>query len=206
MTQKIINIGTAADKGNGDPIRTAFTKVNENFTELFNHVSAGVTLGNIPPTTPGVGDLWWDTTSGRLYVYYNSAWIDASPVDGEGISSTNELVNGNKNVSLASTGIITLPSSSYLESTDTNLKVGAQGTITIRSNAASNLTTKAWVFGTNGRTMFPAATVPEHSYGTTGDKAGMVAFDATYIYYCTADYVNNTTDIWKRVALDATPW
>ena len=34
MTQKLILTGTA-DKGNGDPIRTAFTKVNDNFTELY---------------------------------------------------------------------------------------------------------------------------------------------------------------------------
>ena len=35
MAQQIINIGhTANDKG-GDPIRTAFNKVNENFTELY---------------------------------------------------------------------------------------------------------------------------------------------------------------------------
>ena len=34
MTKQIINIGTA-DKGNGDPLRTAFTKVNENFDELY---------------------------------------------------------------------------------------------------------------------------------------------------------------------------
>ncbi len=35
MTKQIINIGTA-DQGNGDPLRTAFNKVNENFTELYN--------------------------------------------------------------------------------------------------------------------------------------------------------------------------
>jgi hypothetical protein len=40
MTQRIINLGTP-DKGNGDPLRTAFSKVNDNFTELYNYV--GVT-------------------------------------------------------------------------------------------------------------------------------------------------------------------
>lgn len=37
MTQQIINVGIA-DKGNGDPLRTAFTKVNENFTELYAYL------------------------------------------------------------------------------------------------------------------------------------------------------------------------
>lgn len=83
MSQQIINLGTA-DKGNGDVLRTAFTKVNENFAELYNHVSAGVEAGATAPTDPGEGDLWWDSESGRLYVYYGTAWVDASPVDGVG--------------------------------------------------------------------------------------------------------------------------
>lgn len=95
MAQQIINTGVA-DKGNGDPIRTAFTKVNANFTELFNHVSAGVVIGTTPPEAPGEGDLWWDPESGRMYVSYEANWVDASPVDGVG--ATNDLgkfiVNG----------------------------------------------------------------------------------------------------------------
>ena len=63
-----------------------------------------------------------------------------------------------------------------------------------------------WKFDANGRTTFPASPVPAHSYGDIGDVAGMVAFDSTYIYYCTANYANSSTNIWKRVALDATSW
>jgi len=36
MAQEIINIGTTPNDGTGDPLRTAFTKVNENFTELYD--------------------------------------------------------------------------------------------------------------------------------------------------------------------------
>lgn len=38
MAQRIINIGDAANDGTGDPIRDAFTKANENFTELYASV------------------------------------------------------------------------------------------------------------------------------------------------------------------------
>lgn len=107
MSQQTINIGTA-DKGDGDPLRIAFTKVNSNFAELYNHVSAGVTSGDTAPTDPGEGDLWWDSVSGRLFVFYNT-WVDASPVDGVGISSTNELVNGAHTVTLETTGTLTMP-------------------------------------------------------------------------------------------------
>lgn len=37
MTQQTINVGATANDANGDPIRTAFTKVNANFTELYNN-------------------------------------------------------------------------------------------------------------------------------------------------------------------------
>ena len=36
MTQRIINIGATANDKTGDPLRTAFNKINENFTELYN--------------------------------------------------------------------------------------------------------------------------------------------------------------------------
>lgn len=35
MTQEIINIGAQANDGEGDPLRTAFAKINNNFTQLF---------------------------------------------------------------------------------------------------------------------------------------------------------------------------
>jgi hypothetical protein len=34
MAKQLINLGVA-DKGNGDPLRTAFNKVNSNFNELY---------------------------------------------------------------------------------------------------------------------------------------------------------------------------
>lgn len=40
MTKQIVNLGVA-NKGNGDPIRTAFDKVNQNFTELYNAIGLG---------------------------------------------------------------------------------------------------------------------------------------------------------------------
>ena len=36
MTQEIINIGAAPNDGEGDPLRTAFEKVNNNFTQLYS--------------------------------------------------------------------------------------------------------------------------------------------------------------------------
>lgn len=42
MTKQTINIGNVANDGTGDTLRTAFDKVNDNFTELYN--SAVITV------------------------------------------------------------------------------------------------------------------------------------------------------------------
>jgi len=47
---------------------------------------------------------------------------------------------------------------------------------------------------------------PTHSYGQAGDTAGMISWDATYFYFCTANYVNTSTNIWKRTAHGAGTW
>jgi hypothetical protein len=62
------------------------------------------------------------------------------------------------NWAFGTNGVLTLPSSSYLESSDNNLKVGAQGSVTIRSNAASGAGLKAWTFGTDGNLTLPTNT------------------------------------------------
>ena len=46
---------------------------------------------------------------------------------------------------------------------------------------------------------------PASSIGAVGDKAKEIAFDANYIYYCTADY-DSVTNIWKRVAWSGDTW
>lgn len=45
MAQQVIGIGTTLNDGTGDPIRTAFSKTNDNFTELYATVAAQQPLG-----------------------------------------------------------------------------------------------------------------------------------------------------------------
>lgn len=46
---------------------------------------------------------------------------------------------------------------------------------------------------------------PADPAGTVGDTAGMIAFDDQYLYVCLADF-DTSTEIWRRVAFDTTPW
>ena len=53
MAKQTINIGTSANDGTGDPLRTAMDKTNDNFTELYNG-AGGVADGAV--TTAKLAD------------------------------------------------------------------------------------------------------------------------------------------------------
>jgi len=43
------------------------------------HLASSSYMGQTPPTSPRENTLWYDEISGRLYIRYNGAWVDASP-------------------------------------------------------------------------------------------------------------------------------
>ena len=59
-------------------------------------------------TTPtgSTSTLWYDTVGGRSYVYYDSGWVDASPMPAV---DTTQLTNNGYSLSLDSAGIVNLP-------------------------------------------------------------------------------------------------
>lgn len=64
MAREVINIGTVANDGLGDPIRTSFSKCNNNFSELYSRLQ-----DTVPPTQIGrPGD-----TAGMIAIGTNQA-------------------------------------------------------------------------------------------------------------------------------------
>ena len=53
MAQQTINIGSSANDGTGDPLRTAFDKINDNFSELYGSTAEANDL--IEDSTPQLG-------------------------------------------------------------------------------------------------------------------------------------------------------
>ena len=92
MAKKTVNIGTSANKGNGDPLRTAFSKINDNFDELYAQTGDDV---QIPAQATHTGKFL--TTNGTTL-----SWASG---DGD------RLVKGVHTVSLGSDGVLTLPAS-----------------------------------------------------------------------------------------------
>ena len=75
MAQQIINVGSQPDNGDGDPLRTAFVKTNENFTEIYqagpvgsniqianNTISTSQVNGNIILAPRGIGVVQTNST------------------------------------------------------------------------------------------------------------------------------------------------
>ena len=60
MSQQIIDIGSSAGAGDGDELRTAFDKVNQNFTELYSGNISANTVTSVAGRTGDVELTWLD--------------------------------------------------------------------------------------------------------------------------------------------------
>ena len=154
MTQQIIDVGANANDGTGEPLREAFTAVNDNFTEIYtagpvgsqvkisgNVVTTTVTnlgltlagngIGNIQanstvvPGTSGVYDLG---APGRTFQYIYGDYLVGNGALITGISAGSSIINGNSNV---------------IVSANSNVTVGVSGV----SNVAVFATTGEYVTG-----------------------------------------------------------
>lgn len=157
------------------------------------------TAANWTSTNPVLaqGEVGYDLTSGKMKV-------------GNGTSTWTQLAYFNDGSFSGSYADLTdkpvLFSGSYTDLTDTP---------TLFSGSYSDLTDKPALFSGSyaDLTNIPdhsgyvvKASAPLTSKGAEGDTVGLVAFDSIYAYYCTGDYTDGTTDIWKRVAWAVETW
>lgn len=66
MAQEVINVGTTPNDGTGDPLRTAYTKCNSNFGELYSRFQVAVPVSAIGSTGDSAGMYACDNS----YFYY----------------------------------------------------------------------------------------------------------------------------------------
>ena len=104
MSQLYINVGPEPNDGLGDPIRTAFTKTNTNFSTLFS-----IPQSSPPPTLIGSpGDFAGMYAYSASYFYYCFGAYDGvstiwSQIEQAGNISATQIVNGNSSVTIPST-------------------------------------------------------------------------------------------------------
>jgi hypothetical protein len=99
VARQVIDLGTSPNRGDGDPLRTAFDKVNDNFAELYagNFASPTETASNLIPDADaiynlGSADNQWADLHVADFIYLGGARleVDASNnlrVDGVAIAA-----------------------------------------------------------------------------------------------------------------------
>ena len=78
-TLKELSDALGGDANFATTITNQLTTIQNDITTLQSGTGASVTVSTTAPTSPATGDLWYDETDGRTYVYNASAWVDASP-------------------------------------------------------------------------------------------------------------------------------
>jgi hypothetical protein len=141
MTQQIINVGTA-DKGDGDPLRTAFTKVNANFTEVYNILN-NQTQGTIQ-TTDIIGSVFADDSTllvdgvgGKLVGPIQTSVANVSITGGTNGQVLTTNGSGTLSWTSSSSGI-TASSSDILTNKTINIATGQGNTFQIQGNSITS--------------------------------------------------------------------
>ena len=143
----------------------------------------GAAVSDTPPDNPTTGELWYNTDTGRLYVRYDTNWVDASPAGGSGGGG-----GGNVTYNVAAVFQDSVPPGSANSSTLW------YDTVSGRSYVYYD---DFWVEASPQSAGITVTTPPLHS--TSTGFIGNIAYDSTYMYICVG------TSTWKRVNL-ASDW
>jgi hypothetical protein len=86
MAKQAIGIGTTANDGSGDPIRTGGDKINDNFNEIYSHLGGDtlpstIKIVNRTPTNTGQsGDVAGLLTHDNTHLYICTGPYDGSTI------------------------------------------------------------------------------------------------------------------------------
>ena len=150
MAQQIIITGNSASDGNGDPLRTAFTKINSNFTELYSG-NVQVTAANIRVYTVAgrVGNITLSVNdvAGAASVGYvnNAISANLANINGLTINTINaNVAAANLTISNHSSRINALESNSAAQALQINNLVSVKANVSyVDSSISSALSNSA---------------------------------------------------------------
>ena len=121
MAQQNINIGTSANKGDGDPLRTAFDKINDNFDELYLKVG-NLETGGVTVTT---GDI-----KGSVFADDSTVLVDGvnGTINASALSGTFPVIDGSNITNL------TIPAQTFASLTGKPTTLAGYGITDATSN------------------------------------------------------------------------
>jgi len=205
MAKQTINIGTSANKGDGDPIRTAFDKVNDNFDELYSDVAALSGAGNSTVDLQANvfaddSTLLVDAINGAIPAANLSGALPA--IDGSaltGVASAFSDLTGTP-TTVAGYGITDAFDGAFSSLTGTPTTVAGYGITDAFDGAFSSLTGTPTTVAGYGITDYGVFTGTEEAFATLTGATGTVVHDCDngHIFYHTtpaADWTANFTNL-----------
>ena len=135
MAKTVINVGSAANDGTGDPLRTAFQSTNSNFNELYSLLGDGSSLA-----------ISGDATLSSGTVTISNDAIDYEKIDDE--FSTLDVITpaATVDIDFDAAQIFTLTPSASTTFNITNPKVGVTKTIIV-TGTGNSYTADTWTVG-----------------------------------------------------------
>lgn len=143
-------------------------------------VGGGATVSNTAPSSPSVGDFWFDSTDATTYVYYDSSWVAVGPAIPDQIG---ELIEAKGDLIVANTA-----------STATRLGVGTNGYY-LKANS-STATGLEWSSFNEITLNYPLLNAPRENWVVDGDGASgtvSIATNQGSAWYFTANATGNWT-------------
>ena len=224
MARQDINIGSNANDGTGDDLRTAMQKINTNFTELYaeTSVDSGITIsGNTISSNRSDDDIVFEP-SGVGAVRFPAVTINDNAITGTrsnedltiAASGTGNLILGSLRVngttiSSDDSSKITISENVDITGTLQVNEINSADSTAIQINDGVNIsgiTNTATLFVNDDNITIARRwnddSTRASSVGKSGDTAGMIAWEDDAVYVCTANY-DGSTQIWRRAAISA---
>jgi len=224
MAQQNINIGSNANDGTGDDLRTAMQKINTNFTELYaeTSVDSGITIsGNTISSNRSDDDIVFEP-AGVGAVRFPAVTINDNAITGTrsnedltiAASGTGNLILGNLRVngttiSSDDSSKITISENVDITGTLQVNEINSADSTAIQINDGVNIsgiTNTATLFVNDDNITIARRwnddSTRASSVGKSGDTVGMIAWEDDAVYVCTANY-DGSTQIWRRAAISA---
>ena len=210
MAKQTINIGSAANDGTGDPLRTAMDKINDNFDEVYSsYVATGsITVGNSTVNTvvSNTGGFTSGNTTSNVVANSSIIKIGNSSINATANSSTLLVSNSTVRVSVNSSAIlvgnstvntsVNSSSISFVNSTSlstinasavtfgnstVNTFVNSSSIVVRSANVVTNtFNVGSFVDGANGYTYLPNGFKLNWGWVSANSSAGNVTFTAAY--------------------------
>jgi len=176
MAKQSVNLGSSANDGTGDPLRTAFDKINDNFDELYLYSTAtadnNITItGNTIATDNTNGNITIDPNgTGRLIIATGAEIRVTDHVD-------NGIVFSDTNGDLSFSGALTFDGSTL--ATTGSLTVNNR--LRIQGNVISSMITNDDIdIDPSGTGKINYITTQQATVGAAGSAANVPAKPTTY--------------------------